>query len=137
LDADRLGVRRFIVQPLFPGYIFARFVGNDMLHKLCFTRGVHSVLSFGGVPAAIHNEIVAELQSRVDEKDGLINICVPSNVRQLTPGDRVAIKRGPMKDLVGVFEKNLKDRERIAILLTAVKYQTRVIVAPDLIRKVS
>jgi transcriptional antiterminator RfaH len=136
-DAISPHSQSYLIKPFFPSYIFARFVVNDSLHKICFTRGVHSVVSFGGVPIAIENEIITILQSNFNEKDGLMRPSQQRTAPQLVRGDRVAIKEGPMKDFIGIFEQDLKAQERVMILLTAVNYQTRVIVHPTLIRKVS
>ncbi|HEV2707915.1 MAG TPA: transcription termination/antitermination NusG family protein, partial [Pyrinomonadaceae bacterium] len=32
----------FVTTQLFPRYIFARFVAQNLLHKVSYTRGVHS-----------------------------------------------------------------------------------------------
>src|SRR5215208_2764465 len=44
------GVAIQLPKPLFPRYIFARFKLNEMLHKVRYTRGVHSVVGFGAGP---------------------------------------------------------------------------------------
>lgn len=101
---------------LFPGYIFARFDGTRMLHKIHFTRGVSYVLSFGGVPAVISDEIIAEIHARIDTH-GMVN-----NVAVLKPGDKVIIKSGVLRDFVGVFDRDVPGTERVQILLRSVAY---------------
>jgi len=39
--------------------------------------------------------------------------------------------------VVGVFEKEMKESERISLLLTTLSYQGRVIIDKDLVRKIS
>jgi transcription antitermination factor NusG len=53
----------------------------------------------------------------------------------LKPGDRVIISGGPLKNLIGVFEREVKGSERIMILLTAIGYQGHLEVDRDLIRR--
>src|SRR5947209_15401805 len=53
---------------LFPGYIFARFCVNQMLQKVQFTRGVAQVVSFGGVPAVIDDEVIECIRARSVDK---------------------------------------------------------------------
>jgi len=104
---------------LFPGYIFARFEGPKMLHNVYFTRGVAYVVSFGGVPAPISDDVIEEICSRMDE-NGIIN-----NRLFLKPGDEVVIRSGPLRNFVGVFERE-SGMERVQILLHAVAYSARV-----------
>lgn len=109
------------VKPLFPRYVFARFVANEMLHKVNFTRGVHGVVCFGGSLVPVDDEVISLLESGRDE-DGLFKV----RGEELAAGDRIEIKDGPFKGLAGIFEKHLKDRDRVSILLTTVSYQGRV-----------
>src|SRR5215208_5135258 len=81
----------YLVQHLFPGYIFAYFRASELLHKVCFTRGVHSVVNFGGEPCPVADEIIELLKARLSE-DGFIHLG-----EDLRPGDRVIINRGNLK----------------------------------------
>jgi transcriptional antiterminator RfaH len=102
--------------PLFPGYIFVRFEGVKMLHNIHFTRGVADVVSFGGVPAPIPDEVIAEIYARIDEK-GVI-----CQTPALNPGDEVVIQSGLLRNFVGVFERELPGSKRVQILLRTVAY---------------
>ncbi len=123
-------VPSFVVKPLFPRYLFARFKVEAELRKVCFTRGVHSVLNFGGGPAVIGDEIISLIESRVGE-DGLVKLD-----DDLTRGDKVMIEGGPLNTLVGVFQYDLKGSERVVILLTAISYQGHIVIEKDLVRKI-
>lgn len=109
------------VKPLFPNYVFARFVANEMLHKVNFTRGVHGVVCFGGSPTPMDDKIIALFESGTGE-DGLFKV----GGEELKAGDRIEIKDGPFEGLAGIFEKHLKDSDRVSILLTTVSYQGHV-----------
>lgn len=108
---------------IFPNYIFARFDERLMLHKVKFTRGVLYVVSFSGKLASISDHVIAAIQSRANP-EGIVG-----DARRTMPGDPVLVKSGPFRDLMGVFEKNLRGRARVQILLTAVAYSARVEVA--------
>lgn len=108
------------VRPLFPRYVFARFVAGEMLHKVNFTRGVHGVVCFGGSPVPVDDEVISLLESGRD-LDGLFKVREEFEV-----GDRIEIKHGHFQGLAGIFEKHLKDSDRVSILLTTVTYQGRI-----------
>ena len=122
------GNRAFVTKPLFPRYIFARFRVSELFHKVCFTRGVNSIVSFGnGPPIPVDNEMIALIQSRRGE-DGLI-----STSESFKPGDKVAINYGPFRDLIGIFERETAVAHRVSVLLATVCYQGRLIVERDFV----
>ena len=125
------GGTSYSTKPLFPRYIFARFQVSSLLHKINFTRGVSRVVSFGGAPTQVDDEVIDLIQSQAGN-DGLIRIG-----EELRYGDRVMIKEGPFSSLTGIFEREIKDSERVRILLTAVNYQSHIIVDRELLIKLN
>lgn len=123
------GALTYITKPLFPRYIFAKFDARKQLAKISFTRGVHHVVSFGGQPTPVEEDIIRIIGSRMDD-NGFVKIG-----EDLKPGDKVVIKGGPLRDFQGVFERELKDTERISVLLTTISYQGRVVVRKDLLQR--
>jgi transcriptional antiterminator RfaH len=123
------GLSSHVIRPLFPRYLFAQFEVRHSLRRVCFTRGVHSVVNFGNGPASVDDEIQL-IQSRVGE-DGLVKLD-----NELNEGDRVMIDNGRLRDIEGVFQYDIKGTERVAILLTAINYQGRVIIEKDLLKKI-
>jgi transcriptional antiterminator RfaH len=124
------GKTKNLIKPLFPSYIFARFIPEEMLHKVRFTRGVHKILSTGGLPTPVDDEIIQIIRSRQGD-DGLISIG-----EKLRPGDKVVVREGPLRDFIGIFEGNYNDEKRVSILLTTVSYQTRFVVAREAVKRV-
>lgn len=124
------GAISYLVRPLFPQYIFAKFNARKQLSKIWFTRGVHNVVSFGGNPASVDEDIIAIINARIDE-NGLVRMG-----EDLKQGDHVVIKAGPLRNLMGIFEHEVKENERITVLLTAISYQGRLVVNRDLCEKV-
>jgi len=49
----------------------------------------------------------------------------------------VVIKAGPLREFEGIFERKLKDNERISVLLTTISYQGRLVINKNLIEKVA
>ena len=112
------GKLSFVTKPLFARYNFARFSAAALLHKVCFTRGVQSVVGFCGGPDPVSDEIIEVIKQR-EGKDELVQLYDESN-----RGDKVVISDEPSKDFVGVFDEHAKDRDRVSILLTTLSYQT-------------
>jgi transcriptional antiterminator RfaH len=123
------GAPTYITQPLFPRYIFARFNAREQLSKVRFTRGVQSVVCFGESPAAVDQNIIDIIRARIDE-----NGFVKTN-DELKPGDKVVIGSGALRNLIGIFEHEIKGSDRISILLTAIEYQGRLVVHRDMVRR--
>jgi len=110
----------YFIKPLFPGYLFARFALNDLLHKVRFTRGVHSVVSIGNAPASIDDSVIDIIATQIDD-EGFVKIGA-----DLEPGAKVLIQAGPFKGLTGIFEREASAADRIKILLDCVCFQAHV-----------
>lgn len=126
-----VNVPTYVTKPLFPRYIFAQFKINDLYHKVRFTRGIYRVVSFGEGPSPIDEEIIALIQSSINE-DGFVRIC-----EEISPGDRVIVKDGPLKNFAGIFEREMKGTDRIRILLETVSYQAHIEIERDMAKKAS
>ena len=123
------GAPTYITQPLFPRYIFAKFNAREQLPKVRFTRGIQNVVCFGENPATVAEDIIDIIRARIDE-----NGFVKTN-NELKPGDKVVISAGPLRNLIGIFEREIKGSDRITILLTAVGYQGHLMVDRDLVKR--
>lgn len=108
------------IRPLFPSYLFARFRYPAEYPHVLWTRGVRRVLGADSEPLPVPDEVVATIQSQMDS-EGLVRVG-----RRLKPKDRVRIKSGPFKDLLGLFERDLDDQGRVEVLLQVVGFQARV-----------
>lgn len=115
-------------KPLFPRYIFARFACEQMLSKVCYTRGVNSVVNFGDGPIPVEDGVIQFIRSNVGE-DGCV---IPE--KGLRPGDKVTINAGPFKALTGIFDREVKASNRVIILLAAVSYQGRIEIDADFVK---
>ncbi|MCA1568246.1 MAG: hypothetical protein LC803_21895 [Acidobacteria bacterium] len=121
------GAPTYFSRHFFPRYIFARFDAAALLHKICRTRGVHSVVSFGNGPVSIDDEVILFIKERMGA-DGFIKIG-----EELKPGDQVKIKAGPLKNLTGIFECKMNATDRVQVLLKAIDYQCRIQVDKSII----
>jgi transcription antitermination factor NusG len=109
-------------RPLFPGYFFARFCPQDFLGAVECCPGVIHVIKSGRVPIPVEDEIIREIQDRIDG-DGLIHVAH----QQLRIGDRVSIQNGPLEGLLGRVVGEVDDQARVAVLLEAM-WQARVVI---------
>src|SRR5215510_12199749 len=110
----------YFIKPFFPGYLFARFELNSLLHKVRFTRGVHSVVCIGSDPAPVDDKVIEILSAQIDAT-GFVKIGA-----DLEPGAKVLIQAGPFKGLTGIFEREASAADRIKILLDCVSFQVHV-----------
>jgi len=109
-------------RPLFPSYFFARFNPEQFLGPVEGARGVLYVIKAGACPIPLEDEVVEEIQNRV-EADGLIRLAR----NPLKPGDRVSIEEGPFEGMFGRVEAELDDQRRVAIFLESL-WQARVLI---------
>jgi transcriptional antiterminator RfaH len=122
---------QMVVKPMFPLYLFTRFQTPDEIHHVLWTRGVKRILGAGDKPIAVEDEVVNFIISQVDE-DG-----VARAGRRLKPQDRVRIRSGPFKDLIGIFERVIDDRGRVQILLDLIGYQPKMQIHESLLESVA
>jgi len=123
---------RFVsaTRPLFPGYIFVAFdAARGLWRSVNATRGVTRLVSFGQAPAAVPQELVAQLMARCDGAGKLVPRA------ELAPGDRVELTRGPFTDFVAEVDQIAPDR-RVWVLLDIMGGTTRVAVDPVHLRAV-
>lgn len=118
-------------KPLFRGYIFAKFDASTQLRLVRYSKGVSSVVSFGGSPAPLDESVVELIKNRI--KDGFVYLDPPS----FTKGEKVEIQDGPLEGVTGIFDSSIKDSDRVIILLNIITSQSRIILPAALIKKVS
>lgn len=106
----------FEVRPLFPTYLFVRFIAEE-LKTIKYTHGVARVICFGLEPQEVGEEIIAAVRERMDA-EGLVKL-EPKKF-ELAPGQRVKIGDGPFAGFDAIFLEELPDRERVVLLLDAV-----------------
>jgi transcriptional antiterminator RfaH len=118
--SSRRGRSLKTLKPLFPNYIFARFILERDYPKVRWARGVNRVVGRGREPMPISDVVVEEIKNRIDDGG------VVKRAYDLEPRDTVKIKEGPLKDLIGVFDRWMSEEGRIRVLLSLIGYQTSV-----------
>jgi transcriptional antiterminator RfaH len=109
------GQRQWAVESLFPGYMFINLPAGANWGPLRSTRGVSRVVSFGGVPVAVSDCLVKQLQARVENY-------VKS---ELKLGDNVRIIEGEFAELDAIFMAMDGD-ERVVLLIRLLNRQQQI-----------
>jgi transcription elongation factor/antiterminator RfaH len=125
----RRGRSQWVLVPLFPGYLFSHLDLEISGKTARYVPGVKDFLKFGSHVAEVTQEIVDELRARcpggVAEIDPL----------KIAPGEIVRIQEGPFAGVEAIFQRALKDSERVAVLLEILGRQTKLELSADSIEK--
>jgi transcriptional antiterminator RfaH len=119
-----------VTEPLFPGYLFARFIFEQSLRAVYYSQGVSRVIHFGDHWPVIPQDTIDQLKLAVGEA-GVRLVESP-----VAPGDEVQINSGPFQNLSGLVNRIYPGKMRIAVLLEFLGRQTMVEVSLDNIQPV-
>ena len=108
------------LNPLFPGYLFAKFDVRKSYPLVKWGKGINTILGYGRYPTPLAEEVISIIKSRTDEKN------VVKIAYQLSKNDCVRIRSGPLKDLLGMFDRWVSDSGRVRVLLNLIGYQASV-----------
>lgn len=120
--------RRQALDPLFPGYLFTRFVLEpESLDRIRWTPGVRRLLGDGeeGTPIPVPDDVVWYLQERTGRNGHIIQGSA------FGPGMRVRFKGGPLAHLEGIIERPTSRTERVRVLLDLMNARVTVEVSID------
>ncbi len=121
---------RFVsaTRPLFPGYIFVAFDPVcGQWSVINSTNGITRLVSFGAEPAAVPDDLIAQLRLRCDDGGTLLP---PSHLKS---GDRVTLTKGPFASFVAEVE-TLSPDQRVWVLIDLMGVKTRMAVDQRQIR---
>ena len=117
------------IKPLFPSYLFAKLDLLPHYDRVKWTRGVRKILGNREGPLPISENVIETIRERMGE-DKFVKLD-----DELKEGDAVQITSGPLKDLMGVFQKKISDRGRVRILLGLIGVDLPVQISKWQIRK--
>lgn len=118
---------RETARPLFPGYVFVRRNEDLRWRSILGTIGVRSVVRCGETPSTISGDFIGALQLR--EIDGFVT--KPTNPFRI--GQIVVVQNPSLDGLIGQIIE-LRDNERIIVLMKLLNQEVRVNVSPSDIR---
>jgi transcription antitermination factor NusG len=103
--------------PLFPSYVFARFLAAESFGAVNYCPGAAGIVRFGDELAALEDAAVDELRAREGER-GYVE--VKAAREKPREGSRVRVERGPLAGLEGVVTRYLPARDRVRLLLATI-----------------
>lgn len=117
-------VLRTVVSPLFPRYLFCQLDLAAQYRAARFAPDVIDVVSFGGEPAVVGNNLIEELKGWAGDV-----IELGSAQHDLQTGEQVEITDGPMRGLSAIVLHHRSDQDRVALLLTTLEYSARLVLS--------
>jgi transcriptional antiterminator RfaH len=109
------------IEPLFPGYVFARLDLTKQLLALRRVQAFQSLVCFDGQPACVDASIIDELRRR-ERGRGHISISLPKS--SFLPQDSVRVTEGPFRGMAGRFVRYVDSTARVCILLDILRPQS-------------
>jgi transcriptional antiterminator RfaH len=104
------------IEPLFPGYLLAKFSLSEMERAVTFCQGVRGLVRFGNeipaVPESFVESLRQEIRARADEDEELFSV-----TPVIQTGDEVEIAHGPLQGMRGTIVSVAPAAERVKILL--------------------
>ena len=127
----RRGAMQVVQEPLFPRYLFIRLgtgLESQSWAPIRSTVGVSRLVTFGQTPAKIEDELISQLQVKMDSTE--------VQLRHFEPGEQVVVTDGPFVGIEAIYQ--MADAEgRVMVLLNILSKQVKMSVPPASIRKVN
>jgi transcriptional antiterminator RfaH len=102
-------------RPFFPQYLFARLdLQAEIMARVPWTPGLRRIVSLGGQPVPIPDEVVAHVRDRVAE------LAEAGPEEPFARGEAVRVARGPFEGLDAVFDRRLSPAGRVRVFLDCI-----------------
>jgi transcriptional antiterminator RfaH len=109
--AQRDGAAPFVVEALFPGYLFARFAFAQRHRDIRYAHGVSHIIQFGLRYPTVPDSWITELRSEFSAGP------VKEVTAPLAIGTAVQVIGGPFRGLTAVVTQRRSGAERVRVLL--------------------
>ena len=120
-------MRKTVVEPLFPGYLFARFEVEKHYRAVSYATGVRKIVEFGLGPVELDATMIAAIKERM--VDGYVTPC--SERFKFKMGQIVHIKGGPLTGIEAVFMREMTERNRVLLLLNTLGLHAKLTIDMD------
>jgi transcriptional antiterminator RfaH len=108
------------VVPLFPNYLFVRLQMPEEYNYALWSPGVKTIVNFNGSPTPVDEEVINFLREEADV-EGVIK-----GRSNLTTGQEIRIKGGPLDGLIGIIQDPPNARGRVNVLMQLLNRQVKV-----------
>ena len=97
------------MKPFLPQYLFAYFNPDEQrFADVCWTPGLRRIVSAGGRPVAVPDEVVMYLRRRLENMQ---TTDVPD--APFKKGEVIRIARGPLEGLEAIFDQQITPKGRV------------------------
>lgn len=104
------------LEPLFPGYLLAKFDLLEMERAVTFCQGVRGLVRFGtetpDVPETFVRALIEQIGKLAADDKELLTISPAVGI-----GDEVEIAHGPFQGMKGIIQSVAPSAERVKVLL--------------------
>ena len=111
--------RKEVIEPLFPGYLFARFDPDKHCRAVSYATGVRKIVEFGSGPFELDATLIDAIKQRLN--NGYVTLMPVRPVH----GQVMHINSGPLAGLEAVFVREMTDRNRVLLLLNTLGLHAR------------
>ena len=118
-------MRKMVIEPLFPGYLFARFNLDKHCRAVSYATGVRKIVEFGSGPVELDVTMIDAIKERLN--DGYVTLMPVRPVQ----GQVVHIKGGPLAGLEAVFIREMTDQNRVLLLLNTLGFHAKLTMSID------
>jgi len=115
------------IAPIFPCYLFAYFCLGRAARQIRYTPGVRDIVRFGDQPAIVPDWVINELTSRCAH--GPVELSKPG----FSQGTPVRVVCGPFREFRAVFDGYLSGMERVAVLLSIMNAERRIVMPTSMV----
>lgn len=124
-------VKRTVVRPLFPHYLFCRFEPAVHYRAVRYAPDIIDIVHCGFAPAVVPDQLIANLKSWAGD-------ILDANTLQppLRAGAVVVIGQGPLAGLHAVVQHAMSESDRVAVLLSFLDCGARTVVSRSQLRLV-
>lgn len=105
------------VEPMFPGYVLAKFKIAEMERAVTFSQGVRGLVRFGPKIPAVPESFVEAIKHEILNRKGAVQEELVTLSPVIEIGDEVEVAHGPFQGMQGTVIGVPSATERVKILL--------------------
>lgn len=121
-------VRKKVSMPMFPRYLFCRFDLADSFRAVRYGPDSLGLVSCSGLAVPVKEEIIESLKEQ--EGELLVSSLFDDSLQE---GDQVEVLGGPLQGMMGTVLKDLSQGSRVAILLSLLNCDAKVVISRSLV----